>query len=144
MLFVVIVRYRLWDIDVVINRTLVYGALTAALALVYLGSVVVLQYAFRVTTGQRSSIAVVLSTLAIAALFQPARRRLQDFVDRRFYRHKYDATRTLAIYAASARDEVDLGRLRGDLVAVVNTAMRPQHVSLWVPGERREAGAIRE
>jgi hypothetical protein len=133
MLFAVIVRYRLWDIDVVINRTLVYGALTAALALVYLGSIIVLQYGFRAVTGQRSSVAVVLSTLAIAALFQPVRRRLQEFVDRRFYRHKYDAARTLAAYAAAARDEVDLARLRDDLVAVVHATMRPEHVALWMP-----------
>jgi hypothetical protein len=133
MLFLVCVRYRLWDVDVVINRTLVYGALSAALALVYGGSVVVLQYGFRAATGQRSNLAVVLSTLAIAVLFQPVRRRLQAFVDRRFYRHKYDASRALAAYAVTARDEVDLARLQGDLLAVVNAAMRPEHVVLWTP-----------
>jgi hypothetical protein len=137
MLFVVIVRFRLWDIDVVINRTLVYAALTAALALVYLASVVVLQYGFRAATGQRSSLAVVLSTLAIAALFQPVRRRLQDFVDRRFYRHKYDAERTLAAFAATARDEVDLARLRNDLLGVVDATMRPEYIVLWTPRDTR-------
>jgi len=137
MLFVVIVRYRLWDIDVVINRTLVYAALTAALALVYLGSVIVLQYGFRLATGQRSSLAVVLSTLAIASLFQPVRRHLQTFVDRRFYRHKYDASQTLAAFAATVRDEVDFARLRENLLGVVHATMRPEHVTLWTPPEGR-------
>ena len=132
MLFVVCVRYRLWDVDVVINRTLVYGALTAALALVYGASVVVLQAGFRAATGQRSSVAVVISTLAIAALFGPVRERVQAFVDRRFYRQKYDAARALAAYAATARDEVDLERLQDDLLAVVNATMRPEYVVLSV------------
>jgi hypothetical protein len=140
MLFVVCLRYRLWDVDVVINRTLVYGALTAALALVYFASVVVLQHGFRTLTGQRSSVAVVISTLAIAALFQPVRLRLQEFVDQRFYRHKYDAARALAAYAATARDEVDLARLQGDLLAVVNATMRPEHALLWTPRGARRAG----
>jgi hypothetical protein len=134
---IAILRYRLYDIDLIINRTLVYGALTAALVSVYLGGIVVLQGAFRALTGQESQLAIVASTLAIAALFGPLRRRIQGFIDHRFYRRKYDAAQVLAAFNVRLRDEVDLDALRGDLVGVVDDAMRPSHVSLWLrPPER--------
>jgi len=129
---IAILRYRLYDIDVVINRTLVYGPLTAMLVLVYLGGVVSLQYVFRALTGQGSQVAVVASTLIIAALFNPLRRRVQAFVDRRFYRNKYDAARVLADFSARLRDETDLDGLSGDLLSVARNTVQPTHVSLWL------------
>ena len=138
-LVVAVMRYRLWDIDLLINRTLVYGMLTAILAGTYFAIVVLIQMAFRAATGQESAVAVVASTLVIAALFLPLRRRIQDFIDRRFNRRRYDAARTLAAFSARMRDEVDLERLSGALVSVVEETMQPAHVSLWLrEGERKK------
>jgi hypothetical protein len=125
-------RYRLYEIDIIINRALVYGSLTAMLALVYLCTVVVLQYLFRALTGQESQLAVVASTLAIAALFNPLRRRIQALVDRRFYRNKYDARKTLEVFSAKLRDETDLEALNAELLGVVRQTVQPQHASLWL------------
>src|SRR5215211_7037058 len=131
---VAIARYRLYDIDIVINRTLVYGALTAALVGVYFGGVATAQAIFRTLTGreQQPQLAVVISTLVIAALFNPLRKRIQAFIDRRFYRSKYDARKTLEVFTATLRDETDLGALSDDLVGVVRETMQPEHVSLWL------------
>jgi hypothetical protein len=132
---IAIFRYRLYNIDLIINRALVYGPLTAMLVLVYFGGVVGLQAAFRTLTGQQSTLAVVASTLAIAALFNPLRRRVQGFVDRRFYRRKYDAAQTLAAFIVKLRDETDLEALNDELVGVVRETMQPAHVSLWLRPE---------
>ncbi len=129
---IAVLRYRLYDIDLLINLTLVYGSLTAMLALVYVGGVVGLQYVLRVLTGQESTLAVVASTLAIAALFGPLRRRVQALVDRRFYRRKYDAAKTLATFSERLRDETELDTLSSDVVGVVKDTMQPAHASLWL------------
>jgi hypothetical protein len=129
---IAITRYKLYEIDLLINRTLVYGSLTAMLVALYFGGIVVLQRVFVLLTGQQSTLAVVASTLLIAALFTPLRRRIQSFIDRRFYRRKYDARKTLEAFSATLRDEADLEALNNDLVGVVRETMQPAHVSLWL------------
>lgn len=136
-LAIAVLRYHLWEIDILINRALVYGLLTGTLGLVYFVSVALLQGLLRVFTGQGSQLAIIFSTLAIAALFNPLRRRIQTLIDRRFYRHKYDAAQVLAAFSAAIRDEVDLNRLTEQLRLVVEETMQPEHVSLWLrsPGD---------
>jgi hypothetical protein len=137
---VAVLRYRLYDIDRIINRTLVYGLLTVVLALVYAGSVVALQRVFIVLAGEDSQLAVVVSTLVISALFNPLRRRIQAFIDRRFYRRRYDAKATLEAVSARLRDETDLDRLGDELVSAVSETVQPARASLWlrpVPGPVR-------
>jgi hypothetical protein len=131
---IAILRYRLYDIDLIINRTLVYGTLTATLLAVYFGGVATSQAILRALTGQEQQpqLAVVVSTLVIAALFNPIRRRIQSFIDRRFYRRKYDARKTLDEFSARLRDETDLDSLNAELITVVKETMQPEHVSLWL------------
>jgi hypothetical protein len=137
---VAILRYRLYEIDLIVNRTLVYGSLTATLVALYFGAIVVLQRLFVLLTGQQSTLAVVASTLVIAALFTPLRRRIQSFIDRRFYRRKYDARKTLESFSAQLRNETDLEALSGDLVSVVRETMQPAHVTLWLTCETAPEG----
>jgi hypothetical protein len=134
---IAILRYRLYDIDIIINRTLVYGSLTAILAGVYFGSVTATQAIFQTLTSQERlpQLIVVASTLLIAALFNPLRRRIQTFIDRRFYRSRYDARKTLETFSVKLRDETDLDALNDDLVGVVRETMQPAHVSLWLRPE---------
>ena len=131
---IAILRYKLYEIDILINRTLVYGPLTATLALVYFGGVATTQLVFRALTGQQQQpqLAIVISTLVIAALFNPLRRRIQAFIDRRFYRNKYDARKTLEAFSTRLRDETDLDALNDELVGVVRETIQPAHVSLWL------------
>jgi hypothetical protein len=129
---IAILRYRLYDIDHIINRTLVYSTLTATLVSLYFGGIVLLQRFFVALTGEKSTLAVVASTLVIAALFNPLRRRIQSFIDRRFYRRKYDAAKTLQAFAAKLRDETDLDALNEDLVEVVRETMQSAHVTVWL------------
>jgi hypothetical protein len=143
---IAVLRYRLYEIDIIINRTLVYGSLTAMLAAVYVSGVATTQTIFRALTGQEQQpqLAIVISTLVIAALFNPLRRRIQSFIDRRFYRRKYDAAKTLEAFSAKLRDETDLDALSDDLVGVVRETMQPAHVSLWLrsdtPLKDRDSG----
>jgi hypothetical protein len=140
---IAIMRYRLYGIDILINRTLVYGTLTASLAALYFGVVVVLQMVLDLLSGQQSTLAVVASTLLIAALFNPLRRLIQSFIDRRFYRRKYDARQTLEAFSSKMRNETDLDALSGDLVGVVRETVQPAHVSLWVRSYGAPKGAAR-
>jgi hypothetical protein len=148
---IAILRYRLYDIDVLINRTLVYGSLTLMLALIYFGGVATTQAIFGALSGQEEQpqLVVVVSTLVIAALFMPLRRRIQSFIDRRFYRKKYDAAKTLEAFSAKLRDETNLDALSDDLVEVVKEAMQPAYVSLWLHPDpalkdKKKRAAIRE
>jgi hypothetical protein len=139
---IAVMRYRLLDIDVVINRALVYGSLAAILALVYSGGVTAIQALFTALTGQEEQpqLAIVVSTLLIAALFTPLRRRIPSFIDRRFYRRKYDAAKTLEAFSAKLRDETDLDALSDDLVGVVRETMQPAHVFLWLRPDKASKG----
>ena len=137
---IAVTRYRLYEIDLIINRTLVYGSLTAMLVALYFVGIVVLQRVFVFLTGEQSTLAVVASTLLIAALFTPLRRRIQSFIDRRFYRRKYNAAKTLEAFSAQLRDETDLEALNNDLVGVVRETMQPAHVSLWLRPETTQKG----
>jgi hypothetical protein len=134
---VAVLKYRLYDIDLIINRTLVYGSLTTLLAAVYFGGVTATQAIYRTLTGQEQQpqLAIVISTLVIAALFNPLRHRIQSFIDRRFYRRKYDARKTLEAFSAKLREETDIKALNEELVGVVRETMQPAHVSLWLRPE---------
>jgi len=135
-ILVAVLRYRLWDIDIIIRRTLIYGLLTALLTLFYLGSVVVLDQLFRGLTGQASSLAIILSTLASAVLFTPLRRRVQSLIDQRFFRSKYDAQNILASFGDNVRDEVELQRLSGALLSVAEETMQPERAVLWLKNKK--------
>jgi hypothetical protein len=137
---IAVLRYHLFDIDLIINRTLVYLTLTVILAVFYEGTIVVLQNLLRVLTGQESQVTVVASTLTIAAMFEPLRRRIQGLVDRAFYRRKYDAEKTLEAFSAKLKNETDLEALNDELVGAVRDTMQPAHVSLWLrPAHKPEA-----
>ena len=135
-----IFRYRLYQIDLIINRTLVYGSLTVTLVALYFGGIVLLQRMFVLLTGQQSTLAVVASTLLIAALFTPLRLRIQAFIDRRFYRRKYDARKTLEAFSTKLKNETDLEALNNDLVGVVRETMQPAYVSVWLRPETAPKG----
>jgi hypothetical protein len=137
---VAVLRYHLYGIDTLINRTLVYGLLTATLVALYFGGIVLLQRVFVLLTGEQSALAVVASTLLIAALFNPLRRRIQSFIDRRFFRSKYDARKTLEAFSATLRDVTDLEALNDELVGVVRETVQPTHVSVWLRPETTSKG----
>jgi hypothetical protein len=136
---VALLRHRLYDIDIIVRRTLVYSAVSAILALVYFGSVVLLQQLFVAIAGQQTPLAIVISTLLIAALFNPLRRRIQAFIDQRFYRRQYDAGRMLAHFAEVARDEVEMAALTNEIARLISHTVQPETVSVWLrPETRRE------
>jgi hypothetical protein len=142
---VAVLRYHLWDIDIIIRKTLVYGALTAALALVFFGGVALLQQILgRISGIENSPVAVVLSTLLIAALFSPLRRRIQDFIDRRFYRRQYDAERALAEFAATARSETDSEKLTNSMLEIVQATLQPERALVWMRPDRKRQAVERE
>lgn len=141
---IAILKYRLYDIEIIINRTLVYGLLTVSLALAYFGGVVLLQYVFRALAGGNSQLAIVATTLAIAALFGPFKRRIQDLIDRRFYRRKYDGKKTLEAFGARLRNETDLDTLSQDLVGVVKDTVQPAHASLWLRPSDKAYSTVEE
>jgi len=135
---IAITRYRLWDINLVIRRTLQYGLLTGLLALIYFGSVILLRSLVENLTGSQSPLVIVISTMAIAALFNPLRTRIQDFIDRRFFRKKFDADQALSQFAATARDEVELDKLTLALLAVIEETIQPEKVSMWMQSSEKE------
>jgi len=141
---IAILRYRLYEIDLIINRTLVYGPLSAILVLLYFGSVTALQSLFSLLTGQGNTLAIVVSTLALAALFNPFRRRIQSFIDRRFYRRKYDAAKTLEAFGTKLRDQTDLEKLCEDLGEVVDETMQPAHLSVILRSEVSSSSTTKE
>jgi hypothetical protein len=144
---IAVLRSRLWDIDVIINKTLVYGSLTSLLAGIYAGLIIGLESLVGTLTGAvNQPVVLVVSTLAIAALVQPLRKHIQALIDRRFYRRKYDATKTLVTFSATLRNEVDLEQLRAQLIAVVQETMQPTQVSLWLrsPERRPEPGVPKD
>jgi hypothetical protein len=134
-----ILRYKLWEIDIIINRGLIYGTLTILVALIYFGTVTILQNLFTAVTGQQSPVALVISTLIIAALFQPLYRRVQELINRRFYRGKYDAGKILAEFASTARDEVDLDNITSALVDAAEKTLQPTAISLWLKEPSRHS-----
>jgi hypothetical protein len=138
---IAVLRYRLWDIDIIIRRTLIYTVLTGILAAVYFGGIILTQQVFRAATGESSDLAIVVSTLLIAALFTPVRRRVQDGIDRRLYRRKYDVEQTLADFQKNLREDVDMETLKANLVGVVNDTMQPSSVRLWVAPTDSPRGA---
>jgi hypothetical protein len=136
---IAIFRYRLWDIDLIIRRTLIFGLLTGILALVYFSSIVLLGQVFQGLTGQKSPLAIVLSTLVIAALSSPLRRRIQEIIDRRFYRRRYNAEKILAAFSARLRDEVDLERMTAETLAVIEETIQPEHLSIWLQAQSKKS-----
>ncbi|MBL8046429.1 MAG: hypothetical protein JNL09_07810 [Anaerolineales bacterium] len=137
-LAIAILRHRLFDIDILIRRTLQYSLLSGLLGLTYFGLITILQSRFRSVSGQQSEISIVLSTLAIAALFFPLRNRVQEFIDKRFFRKKYDAQKVLAEFAATCRDETDLDKLTARLVEVIDETLQPEKVSVWIKPDTKQ------